>query len=211
METEIKLSPVDAAIASQVFADELLRPYLGDARRSDMESIYYIDKYGLLGKMKAGLRIRQENGEGVCCLKVSRRTEGSAKVREEYEVPAEDITEGVQKLCGLEEMPDELKAVLEGAELSPVCGCSFTRTEADYDHDGLQFVLSYDIGEYTKGELRAPLGEIELELKAGDIDALNALCDQLIRKYGLKVGTQGKYTVAMLLDQPREESEKHEN
>ena len=77
METEIKLSPVDAAIASQVFADELLRPHLGDARRSDMESIYYIDKYGLLGKMKAGLRIRQENGEGVCCLKVSRRTEGS--------------------------------------------------------------------------------------------------------------------------------------
>ena len=29
METEIKLAPVDAAVASQVFADELLRPHLG--------------------------------------------------------------------------------------------------------------------------------------------------------------------------------------
>ena len=33
--------------------------------------------------------------------------------------------------------------------------------------------------------------------------------NKLIRKYDLKVGTQGKYTVAMLLDQPKEE--KHEN
>ena len=133
METEIKLSPVEAAVASQVFADELLRPHLGDVRRSDMESTYYIDKYGILGKMKAGLRLRLENGEGVCCLKVSRRTEGSAKVREEYEVPAETIADGVVRLCALEALPDELRAVLEGTELAPVCGCSFTRTEADYD------------------------------------------------------------------------------
>lgn len=203
METEIKLSPVAAAVASQVFADELVRPHLGDVRRSDMESTYYIDKYGILGKMKAGLRLRTENGEGVCCLKVSRRTEGSAKVREEYEVPAETIADGVMRLCGLEALPDELRAVLEGADLSPVCGCSFTRTEADYDDGQLKFVLSYDIGEYIKGDLRAPLGEIEMELKEGSVEALNTLCDRLRAKYSLPVGLQGKYTTAMLLDAPK--------
>ena len=205
METEIKLSPVEAAVASQVFADELLRPHLGDVRRSDMESTYYIDKYGILGKMKAGLRLRLENGEGVCCLKVSRRTEGSAKVREEYEVPAETIADGVVRLCALEALPGELRAVLEGAELAPVCGCSFTRTEADYDDGRLRFVLSYDIGEYIKGDLRAPLGEIEMERKAGSVEDLNALCDRLRAKYSLPVGLHGKYTTAMRLDRTETE------
>lgn len=198
METEIKLSPVGAATASQVFGDELLAPCLGEARRFDMESVYYHDEGGLLEQLRATLRLRTENGDGVCCLKITSGHAGAAAVREEYEVPAETIEDGAAVLSENTELSDELRAAL-GGPFAPVCACSFTRTEADYTSDTLSFVLSYDVGEYRKGELTAPLGEMELELKDGDVDALNALADAIVKKYGLTVSTRGKYRTAMAL------------
>ncbi len=198
METEIKLAPVGAATASQVFGDELLASHLGEARRYDMESVYYQDEGGLLERLHATLRLRTENGDGVCCLKISTGHAGAAAVREEYEVPAETIDEGAALLSERSELSDAVRAAL-GGPFTPVCGCSFTRTEADYASDALTFVLSYDVGEYRRGELTAPLGEIEMELKDGDVDALNELCGRIVEKYGLTVSTVGKYRRAMAL------------
>lgn len=205
METEIKLSPVEPSQASQVFGSDLIRPHLGPSRRHDMESTYYQDKYGLLQKIRAALRLRRENGEGVCCLKVKKGVDGAAAVRHEYEVRAESIEAGVELLCQMDEIPEEIRAILRGAELTPVCGSVFTRTEADYTEEGLTFVLSYDIGEHHNGDRRAPLGEIELELKDGSIDRLNEIAEYIVRTYGLEYGKVSKYAAAMALGEPNEQ------
>lgn len=204
METEIKLSPVEPSQASQVFSCELIRPHLGPSRRHDMESTYYQDKYGLLQKIRAALRLRRENGEGVCCLKVKKGVEGAAAVRHEYEVHAENIEAGVELLCEMSEIPEEIRAILKGAELTPVCGSFFTRTEADYITDELSFVLSYDIGEHHNGDRRAPLGEIELELKEGSVERLNEIAEYITRTFSLEYGKVSKYAAALALGETEE-------
>ena len=105
METEIKLSPVSAHTAGQVFGDPLLVPFLGDARRTDMESIYYTDREGALARAGAALRLRRENGDGVCCLKIKAGRQGLADVRQEFEIPAEDVGEGAYRLSRLPPRP----------------------------------------------------------------------------------------------------------
>ena len=188
METEIKLSPVSAHTAGQVFGDPLLVPFLGDARRTDMESIYYTDREGALARAGAALRLRRENGDGVCCLKIKAGRQGLADVRQDFD------------------MPFEAAEALKGAAFDPVCQCDFTRTEADYRSETLEFTLSYDIGEYKKGELSAPMGELELELRRGDPLEMDAICRALMEKYALAVCTVSKYARAMSLEAPAEEN-----
>lgn len=207
METEIKLSPVSAHTAGQVFGDPLLAPFLGDARRTDMESIYYADRDGALARAGAALRLRRENGDGVCCLKIKAGRQGLADVRQEFEVPAEDVNEGAYKLSRLPDMPFEAAEALKDAAFDPVCQCDFTRTEADYRSETLEFTLSYDIGEYRKGELSAPLGELELELRRGDTPEMDAICRALMEKYGLTVCEISKYARAMSLEAPEENTD----
>ena len=207
METEIKLSPVSAHTAGQVFGDPLLAPFLGDARRTDMESIYYADRDGALARAGAALRLRRENGDGVCCLKIKAGRQGLADVRQEFEVPAEDVNEGAYKLSRLPDMPFEAAEALKDAAFDPVCQCDFTRTEADYRSETLEFTLSYDIGEYRKGELSAPLGELELELRRGDTPEMDAICRALMEKYGLAVCEISKYARAMSLEAPEENTD----
>lgn len=207
METEIKLSPVSAHTAGQVFGDPLLAPFLGDARRTDMESIYYADRGGALARAGAALRLRRENGDGVCCLKIKAGRQGLADVRQEFEVPAEDVNEGAYKLSRLPDMPFEAAEALKDAAFDPVCQCDFTRTEADYRSETLEFTLSYDIGEYRKGELSAPLGELELELRRGDTLEMDAICRAIMEKYGLAVCEVSKYARAMSLEVPEENTD----
>lgn len=206
MELEIKLSPVTASQASKVFGDKAVAPFLGEAERRDMESIYYGDERGILGELGCALRLRKENGRPIVCLKIRSGQSGMAEVRQEYETEAQNIEEGVAALLELEDMSAEGAAALkECGGLYPICGNAFTRTEAEYSRDGLVFVLSYDIGEYFRGDIRAPLGELELELKEGDPSALNALCAELAERHGLTVCHVSKYRRAMELGENQNE------
>lgn len=199
MEIEIKLSPVSPQAASQVFADELLTPYLGNAERYDMESIYYTDAGGVLRAHGAALRMRHENGRGVVCLKINNGEQGSAKVRHEFEAEAATLSDGIYVLCQLPEIPNDICEALQLSEITPECGCSFTRTEALYSSPELAFALSFDIGECYKGDLRAPLSEIELELKGGSVEHLNTICKLLMERHGLIVCEVSKYRRALML------------
>lgn len=206
MELEIKLSPVTASQGSRVFGDGEIAPFLGEAVRRDMESVYYGDDKGVLRRRGCALRLRRENGRPVVCLKIRSGQSGMAEVRQEYEVEAESIGEGVKRLLELDGMSSEgAEALGEAGGLFPVCGNSFTRTEAEYSKGGLVFVLSYDVGEYFRGDIRAPLGELELELKEGDPSELNALCERLMERHDLTLCHTSKYQRAMELGEDENE------
>ena len=72
MEREIKLSPVMAKTASEIFAAPDIAPFLGPLERTDMETVYFTDSQGVLEGLKAALRLRRENGVSVCCFKMER-------------------------------------------------------------------------------------------------------------------------------------------
>ena len=66
-----------------------------------MAAIYYDTADDLVYKNGAALRIRQENDRSVCCMKRTLKKEGAQALREEYEVEAATLAEGLKKLaCG---------------------------------------------------------------------------------------------------------------
>ena len=97
IEAKYKLSDEEAGLA--VFHSQMVRQYcVGDGHTLQMESEYYQDPQGRLNAEGFTLRLRRENGRGVCCLKQDVRTEDAVWIRKELECPAETISGGVRGL-----------------------------------------------------------------------------------------------------------------
>ncbi len=167
-----------------------------------MEAIYYDTKKSTLALLGGALRLRLENGKGVCCLKISVADQGGGKVRQEYQVPAEDILEGLEKLpeAGAS---GELCAVLLSEGVDEVCRTSFTRRAmvVKVPGEGEIFTgeLAVDTGRLIKGQVTAPFREIELEYKSGSLEVYHAFAAKLQESLGLQVQEKSKSQRAMEL------------
>lgn len=199
MEREIKLSPVMAKTASEIFAAPDIAPFLGPLERTDMETVYFTDSQGVLEGLKAALRLRRENGVSVCCFKMEKAVGRALSERLELSCEAPDIKSGAHDLALMPEMPESAKNTLLNGELLPVCSCVFTRTHGVFEKDGLSFVLSYDTGELSKGKAKGSICELELEHVSGDISLMEKLADGICAKYGLSPCSLSKYQRAMAL------------
>ncbi len=167
-----------------------------------MEAIYYDTKKETLTLLGGALRLRLENGKGVCCLKISMEDEGGGKVRQEYQVPAENIDDGLEKLpeAGA---PGELCARLLSEGVYEVCRTSFTRHAmvVTVPGEGEIFTgeLAVDTGRLIKGQAAAPFREIELEYKSGSLETYHAFAARLQESLGLQVQEKSKSQRAMEL------------
>ena len=197
METELKLSPVAPVQAKQVFAAPEIAPHLGPCRDIRMETVWYDTEDGALAALGHTLRLRQEDGRGVCTLKGP--SDGLS--RTERERAAESIGEGAALLLAGEDLPDGVRAAMT-RPLRPVCGARFTRTAARYDDGALAFELSFDQGVLTCGDRQAPLYELELELVSGTEGALRAFGEHLAAVYCLPLCAVGKKRRALALGEP---------
>ena len=71
MEIEYKWElPGEAALAD-LLSDVTVAPMLGDARELNMYATYYDTANQDVSRMRGGLRVRRENDESVCCLKLA--------------------------------------------------------------------------------------------------------------------------------------------
>lgn len=157
-----------------------------------MQTTYY-DTWDLaLSGRKWTLRRRLENETSVCALKTP-----AGAARGEWEVEADTIEEGIEKLCKLD-VPPELALLTHGG-VEPVCGARFTRHAALLEAPGCRAELALDAGCLFAGETTEPLCEIELELKAGTPEALDAFAGELAQRYGLKILAQSKFKRALAL------------
>lgn len=194
METELKFSPVTAEQAAAVLAERTLWTAQTPPRVLRMEALWYDTADGALARARWTLRLRREDGRGVCTLKGP----SSGWSREEYELPAETPEQGAAALSLRPELPEEVRAAL-GQPLTPVCGARFDRTAVLCASDGVTFELSRDEGVLFCGAREAPLSEIELELKSGDAQALFALGETLAVQQSLTPCRAGKKTRALAL------------
>ena len=63
-----------------------------------MSAVYYDTENGDVKKKNAALRLRRENGKSICCMKLTVKRKGAEALREEFEVPAANVQEGLEKL-----------------------------------------------------------------------------------------------------------------
>lgn len=199
MEIEVKFSPADAGCFQAMLADRALSRPLTPLRRLKMETVYYDDPAHILSAHGWTLRLRWENGRGVCTFKG--RASGLSRL--ELETAAETAEEGARQLALLPELPPQARTALRAERFLPVCGASFVRQVQKRQTEELTFFLSWDEGWLFRGEHSVPFTEAELELCSGTEQALSALAEEYRRRFGLAVCSRSKQQRAMALEEER--------
>ena len=164
MGTELEIKYEGGADAlSALERDEEVAALGAPWREIAMESIYYDTPEGEHSERRWVLRLRRENGASVVTFK----TAGAGLCRGEWEYRADSVAEAASRLPALG-APEELGKLLSG-DIAPLCGASFLRRLTLLTlPDGSQAELALDRGELFRGEKRAPLRELELELSGGN-------------------------------------------
>ena len=157
-----------------------------------METTYLDTENGDFEARRWTLRVRKENGELVVTLK----TPAENGARGEWEHPGD--APDAARLLALG-APKELETLLQ-KPLKATCGARFTRRAIPMElAEGCFAELALDEGILFRGEKQAPLCEVEVEHKAGQIAATEALAKLLQQTYGLKPELRSKHLRAVQL------------
>ena len=159
----------------------------------EMETTYYDTFDGKLRNLRWMLRRRMENGRSICTLK----TPGQGDHRGEWEVEAPGIMAGVPALCR-DGAPMELMALCVSG-LTEVGAARFTRQALLLEIPGAKLELALDRGVLVGRGRETPLLEIELELKEGSEEAVEAFARDFAHRYGLETEPRSKFARVMIL------------
>ena len=107
------------------------------------------------------------------------------------------IEEAIEKLCKLGG-PEELQT-LTASGVVPICGALFTRRAGTFTLRQCTLELALDEGILFAGNRQLPLCEMEVELKSGSREAVDAFARQLADIYGLQPEQQSKFARALAL------------
>jgi triphosphatase len=182
IETEIKLAlPRDRVDAAQRLL-ALLAGTQGRAVR--LENIYFDTPSLTLARAKSALRLRRTPDGWLQTFKTVGIARNGLHARHEWEMPvAGEALETARLLHECDEAGVATALSDAAPDLIALFRTDFTRTLWTLVVDGAQIEAAIDQGEVTadvNGETRrAPICEIELELKAGDEAALHTLAAQL--------------------------------
>lgn len=179
MEIEYKWDLTDAGGPAALDAAEKLSPYIRGSRDIAMHATYYDTVDGDVLALRGGLRRREENGLGVCSLKLEVEVSDGKATREEYEVACDDIRQALELLpeAGA---PRDVCEMLAGKELKVNCETEFDRRAfslavgAQGAADAFEAELAFDEGVLRRDGREQEFREMELEHKDGSLDAFNA-------------------------------------
>ena len=189
MEREFKWS------ASRADFDAICARYagqLGTPAVIRMDAVYYDTADRLLRAQRIGMRLRQENGVSVFCVKTGGKVVNGLHTHAEYEYPASTLAEGLAQL------PDEL-SMLRRTDYAPICGTHIRRTAVVLTAKDFTAELTFDEGALEGGAHRAPLSEIECEQKTGDPAAFDAFGTALANEFLLRAEPLSKLARALAL------------
>nr|WP_297178662.1 CYTH domain-containing protein [uncultured Agathobaculum sp.] len=164
-----------------------------------MQSRYFDTADGLLRSQQAALRLRRENNNSICCLKLrNENTPDGMRAHEEYECAAPSITEGLRCLPQ-KGAPAALCAQALAGPLEEICAVDFRRCAVLIQQGDMVCELALDQGIMRRGNNTAPLCEIELEYVAGSEQAFRALAADLAGQLALVPEPDSKLVRAMRL------------
>lgn len=170
----------------------------GEPSEIRMRAVYYDTPAQDIKRLHGGLRIRQENDESVCCLKLAAMSTGGCKARQEFEVAAADINEGLEKLPSAG-APQDVCELLIANGPQPICETDFVRRAYRVKDECFVAEFAVDVGEMRREGRSAPIHEVELELVSGSREAFHAYAQALQEQNGLEVEALSKLARAMAL------------
>lgn len=152
-----------------------------------MAAIYYDTADSLVYQNGAALRIRKENDRSVCCMKRTVMKLGAQALREEYEVEADTLAEGLRKLpdAGAPRAFCEMLLQQDFRELGRtdfIRNCYLYKISADTSFSA---ELAVDVGTLGSVSNMQSFEELELELKSGDPAAFIAYAEMLEKRFAL--------------------------
>jgi inorganic triphosphatase YgiF len=198
-ETELKLllpGADPAHIAQQLARHPVLRRRPRQVQQ--LHNVYYDTPDQALRRQKVALRVRrQRSGEParaqwILTLKTAGTSVGGLSQRGEWEARLRNAT---PRLAALQGTP---WATLDPdgsvwAQLAPAFITTCTRTLWLLRQRGGSVIeVALDVGEIVAGGRRAPICELELELKAGPPEALHTLAQQLAEVVAVLPGQASK-------------------
>lgn len=187
LEYELKYTADEEILAS--IAGVLPAP----SQELQMQTTYYDTPAHALSERRYTLRLRKENGKSVCAVKTPAGKAG----RGEWEVEKERIEDAIPELCKLG-APADLAELTAGG-VGPLCGAEFHRTTWDLFIGDAYIELALDKGVLLGGGREEPFCEIEVELKEGDKEIVDAFGADLAAACGLKPETKSKFRRAKAL------------
>lgn len=157
---------------------------------AQLGNTYFDTPEGDLEAARMALRLRRADGRLLQTLKTSGQGGGGLSRRGEWEweVPGPGLD-----LAGLAALPPLAGWVPERlATLAPRFATDFTRETWWLEHAGATIELALDIGEIRAGERVVAIRELELELKAGEPEALWSLAEALTDGVALRPSDTSK-------------------
>lgn len=187
IEYERKFRATDAVL------EKIRKAFPEEEQVISMETTYYDAPDKALSARWYTLRRRMENEASVCTLKAPMSQQG----RGEWEVLCDDIETAIPELCKLG-APKAL-ILLTARGVQPVCGAKFTRIAKTITLADCTLELALDKGILFGGGKEQPLCEVEVELKAGTVDACDAFAKLLAVRFGLVQEQKSKFRRALAL------------
>ncbi|WP_422102636.1 CYTH domain-containing protein [Vreelandella sp.] len=186
-EIELKLALAPAQL------DALLRhPVLANApqEKQILTNTYFDTPKGHLAAAKVAVRLRRIDGRVLQTVKTAGHGGGGLSSRQEWEWQVPEHTLDAIALASLPPFQSGLADAI--ALLRPTLSTDFTRCSWQLQWEGSHIELVFDDGEIVCGEARAPICEVELELKAGDSQALWSLAGALAGSVPLRPSDSSK-------------------
>ena len=162
--------------------------FIADSYTFTMAADYFDTPSRDLKKAGLTLRLRRENDLSVCCLKY--RVSDTARFEAE-EVSA-SIEDGIAKLSARQDLSENIKNILQKAQVVPLYSSSFKRVSRLAKEGKSVIELSYDCGYLAQQDRFLPISEVELELKDGTEEDLQNLAQRLCAEYNLSIFRQSK-------------------
>ena len=155
----------------------------------EMRSAYYDTDDRMMTKKRGALRLREENGTRICCVKLDRAAEGACTKREEYEVEADSVQEGLFKLCDSRLGLAFCMQILN-RRIDRLCTIEFTRQAAllrfTQGEESCEGELAVDRGSASREDVSVPIAEMEFEFKSGSEALFHKCAEQIREKLGLE-------------------------
>lgn len=168
-----------------------------------MRAAYYDTDDRIFTEMHGALRIREENGQRICCMKLSKSASGACTTREEYEVPADSVQEGLRKLPAQGASQTFCETVMKH-DIIQLCEINFTRIayQLRFSVDGevCEGELAIDQGLASKETTSIPISEVEFEHKSGSISLFHKCAEQIKDALSLEPQTLSKLAQIMLAE-----------
>ena len=164
-----------------------------------MSAVYYDTPEQLAHQRGCALRLRRENDRTVCCMKRNIRKDGAQALREEYEVEAETLSEGLKKLPDAG-APEDLCLFFSAQNFCVTAKTEFVRScyllsEDSPAHFTAEFAV--DVGSLGNEQRMQKCEELELEFKSGDTAAFQQFAEMLQTRFALEPQPLSKYARAI--------------